>query len=220
MATGQHRHRDWPCIWRGFLDVDPRNGGDARLEKLQEMHGPLPDTWKVATGGGGSHYFFRYPTNVAAVKSAPHAAGLEGVEVKSDRAYVVAPPSIHETGRRYAWEVNGEALTAAPPEWMIAPSQDGAGMHLAGGIKATADLDAIQEQGAAQGGRDNPAMQLLGRWMAQGEYDPIVLATLLLRWNELNDPPIGAAEGDPDPGKWALDKVRSVLRLEARNHED
>ena len=55
MATGQHRHRDWPCIWRGFLDVDPRNGGDARLEKLQEMHGPLPDTWKVATGGGGSH---------------------------------------------------------------------------------------------------------------------------------------------------------------------
>ena len=63
-------------------------------------------------------------------------------------------------------------------------------------------------------------MQLLGRWVVQGEYDPIVLATLLLRWNELNDPPIGAAEGDPDPGKWALDKVRSVLRLEARNHED
>ena len=83
------------------LDIDPKNGGDANLEELELRHGPLPDTWKVATGGGGSHYYFAYPMHVAAVKSTPHAAGPGGVEVKSDKGYVVAPPSLHESGAFY-----------------------------------------------------------------------------------------------------------------------
>lgn len=41
------------------LDVDPRNGGDATLAALLAEHGPLPDTYRVKTGGGGDHYYFK-----------------------------------------------------------------------------------------------------------------------------------------------------------------
>ena len=135
------------------LDVDPKNGGDANLEELELRHGPLPDTRKVATGGGGSHFYFAYPTHVAAVKRTPQAAGQVGVEVKSDKGYVVAPPSLHENGALYEWEANQGAPSADLPGWMIAASPPKAKTGLNGGPRVTAaDLNALQEQRAAQRG--------------------------------------------------------------------
>ena len=90
----------------------------------------------------------------------------------------------------------------------------------AGFTAAVADLDAIQEQGAAQGDRDNAAMRLVGRWIAQGELDEMVLAKQLPAWNPQNKPPIGETDDDPDPVQWDLDKVRSVLRMESRKGGD
>ena len=59
----------------------------------------------------------------------------------------------------------------------------------------------------------------MGRWVARGEGDAIILVGLLLAWNEHNKPPMGAAEGDPDPVLWALEKVHSVLRMEAEKRD-
>ena len=101
------------------LDVDPKNGGDANLEELELRHGPLPVTWKVATGGGGSHFPFAYQTHVATVKRTPQAAGQVGVEVKSDKGYVVAPPSLHESGALYEWEATQGAPSADLLGWML-----------------------------------------------------------------------------------------------------
>ena len=60
LAQLEHRrcHR-----WRRtvVLDVDPRSGGDKVLERLEAEHGKLPDTERVATGGGGLHYVFKAP---------------------------------------------------------------------------------------------------------------------------------------------------------------
>jgi len=104
---------------------------------------------------------------------------------------------------------------------MIAPPPVRAGnTPNAGFTAAAADLDAIQEQGAAQGDRDNAAMRLVGRWVAQGELDEMVLAKQLLAWNPQNKPPIGETDDDPDPVQWDLDKVRSVLRMESRKGGD
>ena len=199
------------------LDVDPRNGGDASLEQLEQLHGPLPDTWRVATGGGGSHYYFHYPTDVASVRNTHQAEGLPGVEVKSDGLYVVAPPSLHESGLRYEWDANRHPLSADPPEWIISPPVDPLQSTGDGRQRPTArDLDNIQEQGAARGERDNAAIRVVGRMVALGEVNPNVLEESLLKWNQLNHPPIGEADGDPDPRRWAADKVRSVLRMEER----
>jgi hypothetical protein len=49
------------------LDVDPRNGGDPGLAELQRVHGPLPETLRVRTGGGGWHFYFTAPPGGAPV---------------------------------------------------------------------------------------------------------------------------------------------------------
>ena len=43
------------------IDVDPRHGGDDTLAELELQHGPLPETIRAQTGGGGEHIFFRIP---------------------------------------------------------------------------------------------------------------------------------------------------------------
>ena len=165
------------------LDIDPKNGGDANLEELELRHGPLPDTWKVATGGGGSHFYFAYPTHVAAVKRTPQAAGQVGVEVKSDKGYVVAPPSLHESGALYEWDATQGAPSADLPEWMIAASPSKAKTGLDGGPRVTAaDLNALQEQRAAQKGTgimpqcawwaDGLAKENPMKWYWRSNYSP------------------------------------------------
>ena len=46
-------HDDWIVY-----DIDPRNGGLESYQKLKEYFGR---TFKVATGGGGFHYYYRLP---------------------------------------------------------------------------------------------------------------------------------------------------------------
>lgn len=43
------------------LDIDPRHDGDRTLADLERANGPLPDTWRFLTGGGGEHILFRHP---------------------------------------------------------------------------------------------------------------------------------------------------------------
>src|SRR5262249_11096148 len=44
-----------------LLDIDPKNGGEESLARLEETHGALPDTVAVQTGSGGGHRYFAYP---------------------------------------------------------------------------------------------------------------------------------------------------------------
>lgn len=99
------------------LDVDPRNGGDQSLRALVVEHGALPPTWTVQTGGGGEHYYFGVEPEL------PTRAGLfPGLDLKGAGGFVVAPPSIHASGVRYAW-VRGrspdDVAIADVPEWLL-----------------------------------------------------------------------------------------------------
>ena len=67
------------------------------LEKI-----PLVSTAK------GFHLYFRHPGNLEIGNRGdlfkdPSPQKKNRVDVRGDGGYVVAPPSIHETGRRYAW---------------------------------------------------------------------------------------------------------------------
>lgn len=101
------------------LDVDPRNKGFATLGQLQVELGPLPTTPTVRTGGGGRHYYFRCPR--PEVKSPANGLG-PGIDVRCARAQVVAPPSIHASGKQYAWEPDRSPdqvpLVALPDAWL------------------------------------------------------------------------------------------------------
>jgi len=99
------------------LDVDPRNGGDVMLDILEQEHGKLPETLMAFTGGGGQHYYFKLPPFT--VKGGPDALG-RGLDVKVD-GYIVAPPSLHASGRRYEYEATmtpGATRIAEMPPWM------------------------------------------------------------------------------------------------------
>jgi hypothetical protein len=100
------------------LDVDPRHRGDDSLAALERQHGPLLQSVRAMTGGGGSHPYFSHPGGIVSNK----VAIAPGLDVRGDGGYVVAPPSIHETGRRYEWDAGaspGEAALQAPPAWLL-----------------------------------------------------------------------------------------------------
>ncbi len=96
------------------LDVDPRDGGDVALAERERVHGPLPATPTVATGGNGLHFYFRAPADLRSRTLAP------GLELKATGRQVVAPPSIHpDSGRQYVWvRPLIESEFAQLPEWL------------------------------------------------------------------------------------------------------
>jgi Bifunctional DNA primase/polymerase, N-terminal len=99
------------------VDIDPRSGGDVTLEDLEAEQGPFPETVEALTGGGGRHLFYRHPRE--RVTSGADSLG-PGVDVKADSGYVVGPPSLHASGRRYEWEVSShpDDVPLAPlPSW-------------------------------------------------------------------------------------------------------
>lgn len=85
------------------LDVDPRNGGDESLSLLEQRFSPLPKTATVVTGGGGKHFYFKHPAALK-ISCANKLGGLAGLDLKADGGYVVAPPSLHCSGKKYLWE--------------------------------------------------------------------------------------------------------------------
>jgi len=99
------------------LDVDPRNGGEESLARLQGVQGKLPSTLAVRTGGGGTHYFFRHPRDRIVPNRAP-LSGFPGLDLKGDGGYVVAPPSRHVSGARYEWLEPRQEIADAPA-WLL-----------------------------------------------------------------------------------------------------
>jgi predicted P-loop ATPase len=100
------------------VDVDVSNGkpGEASLRALEAKHGPLPQTFKVKTGSGGWHYYFRGAGRNSAGKLGP------GIDTRGTGGYVIAPPSVHVSGGRYELEAVAPARDpiAPVPEWIAA----------------------------------------------------------------------------------------------------
>ena len=95
------------------LDIDPRNGGLEALRELEGRYGQLPRTPRVATGGGGYHYYLGAEASQASWKMAC------GVELKAAGSQVVAPGSLHQSGKLYEWDAETVELSPAPlPEWL------------------------------------------------------------------------------------------------------
>lgn len=82
------------------VDEERDKNGLSTLREWERAHGELPATAVSVTGGGGMHYWYRTDrTNIR-----PSVNHELGVDVRCDGSYVVAPPSVHESGRRYEWQ--------------------------------------------------------------------------------------------------------------------
>jgi hypothetical protein len=98
------------------LDVDGETGRNA----LRERRVHLPPTVCVLTGKErGLHYYFALPPN----QTIPNRANiLPSVDLRGEGGYVVAPPSLHASGRRYEWAEKlspDEVGLALCPRWLL-----------------------------------------------------------------------------------------------------
>ena len=97
------------------VDVDPKNGGNETLARLEAAYGKLPATPEVISGSGvGRHLYVEVPLGQRGWK-------LPGVEFLCEGNQVVAPGSVHVSGKRYDWAA-GRTLAlpiAKAPDWLL-----------------------------------------------------------------------------------------------------
>jgi hypothetical protein len=164
------------------LDVDPKHGGDDSLAELERRFGKLPDTVEAETGGGGRHLYFAHPGDLV-----PNRAGLaQGIDLRGDGGYVVAPPSRHPSGQLYAWAPGrspDESALAALPRWLLFAGRGFGGF----GPRARRSLTgwrSLVREGVAEGERNSTVASLTGHLLWHG-VDPEVALELMLAWNRL-----------------------------------
>ncbi|MFC2040430.1 bifunctional DNA primase/polymerase [Chloroflexota bacterium] len=115
--------RKWPNANIGLvtddlfvLDFDAKSGGLESKIKLETEYEPLPQTKTHRTGGGGLHLIYRNP-NGTPIRNTVKFGGYPGIDLRADGGYIVAPPSLHESGAKY--EVIDDAEIAPVPNWLI-----------------------------------------------------------------------------------------------------
>lgn len=160
------------------LDIEASQGSIDELD--------IPKTPTVRSGGGGKHFYFKYPES-GSVKSINlrQKLNIQG-ELKSDGAYVVLPPSAHASGGSYQWEVPlEEAEMVDVPSWLTTPQK--------AETSTGSDLDEWEElYGVSEGSRHTSATRIIGkllRHIPKYNWEEIVwpLATFV---NDKNVPPL------------------------------
>lgn len=89
-------------------DYDPDKGLDGYVEvrTWERDHDELPETVCVKTGRGGAHLYYHYTgTDIG-----NRAGVLDGVDVRGEGGYVIAPPSLHPNGTEYCWEIGPDEM--------------------------------------------------------------------------------------------------------------
>ena len=173
------------------LDIDPRNGGNEQLRKLQRKLGPLPQTVTGKTGGGGQNLFFKLPSFKVRKDNAGKLLG-RGIDVLCDGCIVVAPPSRHASGQRYAW-VQGKSFRDIEPAKVPKPWRN----RLRGDTakKSTRDNAKTPTPGhVQQGQRNNHLTRLAGALQRSGMSPEAILAALRAQNDAQCNPPLDLSE--------------------------
>ena len=109
------------------LDIDETKGinGYDSLKEWQRKNGELPETWQSITGRGGYHLLY-----MDSAENKNRVGLYEGVDIRGEGGYIVAPPSIHPNGRKYEWEQGPDDFGIAQADskvinFLMGPAPDG-----------------------------------------------------------------------------------------------
>ena len=168
------------------LDVDENKGinGYDSLRDWQRMNGDLPDTADSITGRGGYHLFFKTPHIIKC-----RTGILEGVDVRADGGYIVAPPSIHYNGNQYMWE-------CPPEETPIAKADKVVYRLLEEGKPTTPQLLGSLPETLTEGTRNDTLFKIACSFQGRGLSDDAVLAAVKAENQSRCVPPLDEEEVD------------------------
>jgi bifunctional DNA primase/polymerase-like protein/primase-like protein len=176
------------------LDIDPKHDGDDTLQHHLEHHGPLPRTVVQHTGGGGLHMLFKHVDGITIDAGSRLGRGLD---VRGHGGYIVVPPSVHESGRLYAWDVDhhpDEMPIAEAPEWVVKLAITPAAKDGTAKAELPENWRRLVANGVREGGRNNAIARLAGKMLRHG-LDPFMALDLCRCWNAQRcRPPLDDAE--------------------------
>lgn len=192
------------------LDVDDERGkdGNAVLRAWEREHGELPETVCAVTGGGGEHLVFR---SSEPVRCAVGEGEFEGVDVRADGGYIVAPPSVHPSGRRYEWEVAPDDVPVAQADGNVLALAKAVRLSQSGGRDGERVKKVNVNKKVEKGGRNNALFKALCSARSAG-FEDMAMEAFAKTYNEMNlVPPLSAEE----VGK----TLESVLRYDPGNQD-
>ena len=167
------------------IDIDDDKDGEASLRALEAEHGALPPTVEVITGSG-RHLYFRASGSIG------NTAGNlgKGIDTRGEGGYVVAPPSVHPSGRRYAWSVDSAGEFADAPDWVLKLT----GSNAERGGKPLEHWHRVLTKRIHNGERNSTLASLCGKLLHTGVRDIVILLDLISCVNEARceaplDPP-------------------------------
>lgn len=160
---------------------------------IDELLKKYPTQMIARSGGGGYHLFYQYPQNAGKVSN--RVGIFEGADLRADGGFLVLPPTMHQSGRRYEWVKRGPlgVFPIGLLDLQSRPTTQGEGWI----------TEALR--GVSEGGRNDACARLAGYFFKKGLNSDIVEA-LLMEWNEKNDPPMPVHE------------VRTTIKSIERSH--
>jgi hypothetical protein len=158
------------------VDVDGLDA-EAALRTLEAEHGTLPTTVEVVTGAG-RHIWLKHPADTTIANSASKIA--PGIDIRGDGGYALTPPSIHPSGKAYAWSVDCASAIAEAPAWLLAKIAT----PNSGNGTATPPSEWLRlaEGGVSEGTRNDAVARLTGHLLRR-RVDPRVTLELIRTWN-------------------------------------
>jgi len=157
-----------------IIDVDGPEA-ETRLRALEVVNGTLPASVEVITGQG-RHIYFKMPPDTEIRNSASKI--VRGVDVRATGGYVLCPPSVHPSGRRYCWSVDSADKIAEAPAWLLA--------LIASSAAPCATPPSVWHElvaaGVSEGSRNDALARLIGHLLRR-YVDPQVVLELAHCWN-------------------------------------
>ena len=166
------------------LDEDKGLNGYEEVSEWERINGALPATVQCITGRGGYHLYYQY--DGTDIKN--RAGILDGVDVRGEGGYVIAPPSMHPNGTEYQWEDAPDEVDLAPIDATVRKFLFGENEK----TRATADFklpDRIQS-----GERNDTLFRLACSMQSQGLPDAAIMAALEQTNQNACDEPVSDAE--------------------------
>lgn len=169
----------------GITVVDIERGG-----KTEDM----PPTRIAKSGGGGWHYYYKYQEGIG-----NKARIRELTDIRGDGGYIIAPPSVHGSGNRYAWVLEDD-MTEFPTALFHIVSR-----------KEYTPLRASDYVGIPDGSRNDKLHRLACSFLnSMPEYEAW---ETVQEFNQTAKPPIGE-----DELKSVFDKARRFIAANPKNN--